>query len=84
MESLFLNPFRLSVALGVLWGCLTLLLGFVAAFLRRGTAWVELIGLIYLGYRPTLYGSLIGGIWGFVDGFLSGLLISWLYRLLRG
>jgi len=35
---------------------------------------------VYLGYTPTVLGSIIGGIWGFVDAGIGGLLLAWLYN----
>jgi hypothetical protein len=72
----------LALAFGVTWGGGMLLLGLVAA-LGWGRPAVELIGSVYLGFTPTVPGSVIGGVWGFVDGAVGGLVIAWLYNRLR-
>ncbi|MFQ5904151.1 MAG: hypothetical protein ACE5JO_10715 [Candidatus Binatia bacterium] len=45
-----------------------------------GVALVEVMGSAYLGFQPNLTGSLIGGIWAFVDGAIGGIAIAWLYN----
>jgi hypothetical protein len=45
---------------------------------------IELLGSLYLGFRPTLPGSAIGGAWAFVDGTLAGVLVAWLYNRVSG
>ncbi len=35
---------------------------------------------LYIGYKPTMPGSIIGGIWGFFDAGLAGVIIAWLYN----
>jgi hypothetical protein len=40
------------------------------------------IGLVYLGYRLTPLGSVIGLAWAFVDGWIGGAVFAWLYNVL--
>jgi len=47
-----------------------------------GRAVVDVLGSLYLGFRPTLLGSVIGGAWAFVDGALAGVVVAWLYNRL--
>lgn len=72
----------LSQALGLAWGGGMVLLGLMAT-LGWGRPAVDLIGSVYLGFAPTLPGTMIGGVWGFVDGALGGVVIAWLYNRLR-
>jgi len=72
----------LGLALGVTWGIGVLMLGLVGA-LGWGRAMVDVLGSLYLGFRPTLLGSVIGGAWAFLDGMLGGIVIAWLYNRLR-
>jgi hypothetical protein len=38
------------------------------------------IGHIYLGYRISALGSIIGLAWAFVDGLIGGAIFAWLYN----
>lgn len=69
----------LGLALGLTWGAGVFLLGLAGA-LGWGRPIVELLGSGYLGYGPSLGGSLIGGLWAFVDGAVGGIVIAWLYN----
>lgn len=72
----------LGIALGVSWGAGVLLLG-VAGSLGWGRPVVDVLGTVYLGFRPSLTGSLIGGLWAFFDGAIGGIVIAWLYNRFR-
>jgi hypothetical protein len=71
----------LGLALGVTWGAGVLILGLIGA-VGWGRAVVDVLGSLYLGFRPTLLGSVIGGVWAFVDGALAGVVVAWLYNRL--
>lgn len=71
----------LGFALGVTWGAGVLVLGLIGA-IGWGRAVVDVLGSLYLGFRPTLLGSVIGGAWAFVDGALAGVVVAWLYNRL--
>lgn len=66
--------------LGCVWGMSVLILSGMAAIFHRGVKVVELFSKVYIGYKPTSIGVLIGVIWGFVDGVISGMLIAWIYN----
>ena len=75
-----LNAKAFGITFGVLWG-------FGLCF---GTWWMILIGKaqgvptlvsnIYIGYKITPLGSLMGLAWGFFDGLGCGLIFAWLYN----
>ncbi|HXJ83920.1 MAG TPA: bacteriophage holin [Candidatus Methylomirabilis sp.] len=69
------------MALGVTWGAGVLMLGLIGV-IGWGRAVVDVLGSLYLGFRPTLLGSVIGGAWAFVDGALAGVVVAWLYNRL--
>lgn len=75
-----LKPLALGLALGVFWGFWMLLMGLLAYHFSYGRPFVEAMGTLYLGYEPSIMGSLIGGIIGFVDAFIAGLIVAWLYN----
>lgn len=70
----------LGLALGITWGVCALLLGLSAVICGYGVGLVRALGTLYIGYKPTVIGSFIGGIWGFVDAGIGGVLIAWIYN----
>jgi hypothetical protein len=71
----------LALAMGVTWGAGVLVLGLLGA-VGWGRAMVDVLGSLYLGFRPTPLGSIIGGVWAFVDGAVGGAIVAWLYNRL--
>ena len=82
MNKQSLNVLALGLSLGILWALGVLSLGIVASMCGYGHQLVALLGDIYLGYQPTLVGSLIGAIWAFIDFFIFGVFIALLYNYL--
>lgn len=76
-----LSPLALGLALGVLWGVSIFLMGLIASFYTYGRPFVTAVGVLYIGYEPSVLGSIIGGIIGFVDAFIGGVILAWLYNL---
>lgn len=72
----------LGLAFGIVWGVALLLMGIAAMLFSYGDRFVKALGSIYCGYKATVLGSLIGGIWGFVDAGICGVAIAWLYNKL--
>ncbi|MFB6130309.1 MAG: bacteriophage holin [Salinigranum sp.] len=72
-----------AVAVGVLWASYVVQLGWIARF-GWGEDLQEALSSLYVGYRPTFLGSLVGGAWGFLDGFLAGGVIALVYNALSG
>ena len=70
----------LGLALGILWGACTFILGLLAIFFGWGNGLVDAMSSFYIGYKATFLGSLIGAAWGFVDAGIGGVLIAWLYN----
>jgi len=76
-----LSPNALGISIGVVWSCYAIFCGITAMF-GWGVALVETISSLYIGYGPTLAGSIIGGAWGFLDGYIAGFVIAWVYNRL--
>jgi hypothetical protein len=74
-----LQPLTLGIAIGVLGAAYAFFLGIIAIF-GWGTALVETMASLYIGYGPTFIGAIVGAIWAFVDGLIAGLVIGWLYN----
>ena len=75
-----LSPVALGLALGFFWGISVLLTGLIAYYFAYGVEFVMSMRTIYVGYEPTIGGSLIGGVFGLVDGFIGGGVIALLYN----
>ena len=71
-----------GLALGILWGAGLLILGLLAMCGNYGAGFVNGLGSVYIGYKATLLGSIIGAIWGFVDAGIGGVIFAWLYNKL--
>ena len=69
-----------GMLLGCIWGLGVLVVGVMAKMSGRGSRFVKLCSTVYRGYKPTWPGSLIGGLWGFLDGAVSGIVIAWLFN----
>jgi len=81
MVKLDIKAFGLS--LGIVWGVGMFLLGLMVLFCNWGSSLVGVMSSVYIGYKPTFLGSLIGGIWGFFDAGIGGAIIAWLYNKLQ-
>lgn len=69
-----------GLACGVLWGAAMLIAGLIDTVSTWGDAWGEVAASVYLGYTPTILGSIIIGIWGFVTAGIWGLILAKLYN----
>lgn len=69
----------LGLSLGLTWGVGVLALGLIG-ITGWGRPMVDVLGSLYVGFRPTLQGSVIGGAWAFIDGALAGIVVAWLYN----
>lgn len=75
-----INVQAFALTCGIVWGAgLFLITWWIIAF---GGVIDEpaFIGRIYLGYRITPAGSIIGMVWAFVDGIIGGAIFAWLYN----
>jgi hypothetical protein len=69
----------LTLSLAVTWSLGILLLGWSASY-GWGDYLVDTLGSVYIGYRPTFFGSIIGAIWAFINGAIAGFCISYFYN----
>ncbi|KTD17843.1 bacteriophage holin [Legionella jordanis] len=76
-----LSPISLGLSFGILWGLSTLIMGLIATYYSYGRPFVAAMANLYPGYAATIKGSLIGGLYGFIDAFIFGLLLALLYNL---
>ncbi len=79
-----LNVKALGLAAGILWGGYMLCIGWTAWLIDWGTAFVTAMSSVYIGFRPSFLGGIIGALWGFLDGAVAGIIIAWLYNMIAG
>jgi len=75
-----LNPNRLAISGGILWGMLLFIITLANISTGYAPMWVALMADIYPGYHASYIGSLLGLVYGFADGFLGLYLLAWLYN----
>jgi|Deesub1362A_J573_1020465.scaffolds.fasta_scaffold43834_2 hypothetical protein len=75
-----LNPLAVGLSVGIVMGAGLFLLGLGAWLFNLGTDIVKVVSSLYKGYSPTPLGSLIGGIWAFIDWFIGGVIFAWIYN----
>jgi len=80
MNGCKLSPVALGLSVGILWGLSVLIMGLMAYYYAFGRPFVDAMSTLYLGYEPSIQGSLIGGLIGFIDSFIMGALVAWLYN----
>ena len=80
MKGCKLSPVGLGLSLGVLWGLSVFIMGLLAYSYSYGRPFVEAMATLYMGYAPSVKGSIVGGVIGFIDAFITGFLIAWLYN----
>ncbi|MDF2378716.1 MAG: bacteriophage holin [Candidatus Gracilibacteria bacterium] len=81
METQKLSVFGLGISCGIVWAFAVLFLGLVQMMWGPWPGITNLIAEGYMGFAPTVGGSLIGALWGFVDAFIGGALVAWLYNM---
>lgn len=70
----------LGLAFGIIWGVCVFFVGILSMLCGWGKGLVELFSSLYIGYKADFLGSIIGGMWGFVDAGIAGVIIAWLYN----
>lgn len=71
-----------ALACGLLWGLGLFFLTWWMIAVGGATGETTFIGRIYLGYRISPAGSVIGLAWGFFDALIGGAIFAWLYNRL--
>ena len=75
-----LNVQAFAITFGIVWGVgLFLITWWIIAFGGVNSE-PGLIGRVYIGYRISPLGSIIGLAWAFVDGLIVGAIFAWLYN----
>jgi len=75
-----LNGKAFGLACSILWGA-TVFVATLSVALRGGSGELtSKLGRFYIGYQPTLAGSIVGLIYGFLHAFVFGLIFAGIYN----
>ncbi|MDD5495650.1 MAG: bacteriophage holin [Candidatus Omnitrophica bacterium] len=69
-----------GLACGIIWGALMFIMGMADVYSTWGDRFGSVMASVYIGYSPTIVGSIIGGVWGFIDAGIGGAVLAWLYN----
>ena len=75
-----LNPKKVGLALGYTAVIYILILTICTAISNRGIAIVNLLSSLYVGYRISFWGAIVGMAWAFVDWFIGGFIFALIYN----
>lgn len=75
-----LGVISLGLAVGVTAAIYVFLLGIAAGLFGWGVVAVSVLSNLFIGYEPSVVGSITGAVWAFVNGLVAGILIAWLYN----
>lgn len=78
-----LDPKRLGVAGGILWGAVMFICTLLALFTGYSREFLQLMATVYPGYDISWGGAFIGLLYGFVDAFIGLYILAWLYNKIR-
>ena len=78
-----LNPIKLGVSGGILWGLCMFVCTILGIYLGYPEKFLNLMTDIYPGYMISWWGAIIGFIYGFLDGFIGLFLLAWIYNKLK-
>lgn len=79
-----LKPCSFAIALGFTWGLGAFIMALVAMHTTWGVAFVQSMGTLYMGYKPTMMGAVMGFVWGFIDAGIFGLIMALVYNMCCG
>jgi hypothetical protein len=77
-----LNIKAFALAFGLIWGFGLFFLTWWIILFSGASGDPTFIGKLYLGYRISPIGSIIGLIWAFFDGLIGGAIFAWLYNFI--
>jgi hypothetical protein len=82
-EDTMLNATKLGIAGGIVWGVSMLIFTLLSFYTGYAQPFLVLMASVYPGYTISLWGSIIGLIYGFIDAFIGFFLLAWIYNKLK-
>lgn len=78
-----LNPIKLGISGGILWGLCMFICTILAIYFGYSTKFLYVMADIYPGYTISWWGTIVGFIYGFLDAFIGLFLLAWIYNKLK-
>lgn len=75
-----LNPWKLGLAAGILWGVIIFIITWIAMYTGWAMFWLSQWMDLYPGFDISKKGTFIGLGYGFANGFIFFFILSWLYN----
>ena len=79
-----LDAVKFGLTIGIVWAGGVLCLGLMSDILNWGTPLVQGLGSLYLGYKASPGGIIVGTIWALLDGGIGGFITAAIYNWLVG
>ena len=73
---------RFALAGGIVWALALFVTTLVSIWTGLFTDFLKVIASIYPGYTISLFGSVIGLVYGFFDVFIGVYIFAWVYKKL--
>ncbi len=77
-----INVIGAAIGIGIAWAFMLLFAG-IASIFNWGGPFVTIMSSIYIGYGPSIEGSLIGALWGFIDGAIFGFIFAVIHNSIQ-
>lgn len=77
-----ISALKFGLAGGIVWGLVMFVMTVISHFTGYGMFWLAQWMDLYFGYDISLFGAVIGLLWGFVEGFLGLFLVAFVYNRL--
>jgi hypothetical protein len=74
------NEIALALALGSVYGIIMLVFGLLSTLTGWGSEALRLHSGFFIGWGPTVLGSIVGAIWGIIFGAIFGYILGILYN----
>jgi len=71
-----------SLSAGIFWSVSVFFMGILAMSCPWAGKFVAALGIFYVGYSATIFGSVIGSAWAFFDATIGCAIFAWLYNKL--
>lgn len=71
-----------GLGVGICWAICTFIAGMTAMF-GWNIDFVAVMHSAYIGFEPSVVGSIVGAIWAFVHGFIGGVIVAFFYNMFR-
>ena len=76
----YISSRKFGLAWGFSFAVFFLFFGIVSMIFGIWQEMIEMCSKVYIGFEPSLIGSVKGALWGFVEGMVLGTLVAIIYN----